>query len=131
RVERLEQRHDVPDRRQRVAVAVAEPRVVPAQAPVVPARLGGGDAVFGQAEVVLLGGAQRRLCGDRGRGADAEQGGSAEQGDELPSHLRPQPNRRPYVAVVATVSGPMSNAETQASALERPHVPSPPSEWRA
>jgi len=25
----------------------------------------------------------------------------------------------------------MSNAETQASALERPHVPSPPSEWRA
>ena len=76
RVERLEQRHDVPDRGQRIAVAVAEPRVVPAQRAVVPACLRERDAAFGERQVVLLGGAEGRRraltppargAGERGR----------------------------------------------------------------
>src|SRR6185312_9394769 len=77
RVDRLEQRDDVPDRRQRVAVAVAEPRVVPAEAPVAPAGARERDAAFGQREVVLLGAARGRGRGRGGGGGRARRGGAA------------------------------------------------------
>ena len=63
RVERLKQRHDVPDRRQRVAVAVVQARVVPAQTPVAPAPFCLRHACLRERQVVLLGGRKRRGAG--------------------------------------------------------------------
>ncbi len=67
RVDRLEQRHDVPDRGQRIAVAVAQARVVPAPPRIAPALLGTRDAALRERQVVLLDGGQRRGGGRRRR----------------------------------------------------------------
>ena len=96
-VERLEQGDDVPDRRERVAIAVAEARVIPMELAVAPARLRERDPTFSQGEVVLLRARERRCRRARSRrerGLGAHEHGSAEQRDKSPLHRRWKPNRR-------------------------------------
>ena len=81
RVERLEQRHDVPDRGQRIAVAVVQARVIPAAPSVSPLALGRGHAGLGQQEVVPLRRGERR-SGWPGRGRCGGERAGGEQNRE-------------------------------------------------
>ncbi len=124
RVERLEQRHDVPDRRQRIAFAIVQARVVPARRGSRQRCSALRDAGLRERQVVLLGGRQRRARGRRERGADAvaaQPGASASapagSEESCATRLRTRSSDRARAGAVATVrAGDLHGASVRARA---------------
>ncbi len=98
RIDRLEQRHDVPDGGQGIAAAISQLGVIPAQAMVAPGMLGPRHTRFRQGQVALLCAGQggRALRLSRPRGEERRDDRTEDHGSEGfcgRGHLGDNPNR--------------------------------------